>query len=316
MSIRKVDRFPYPFKGDTYRYSNNSVLLDPPIAIEVTPEYEEEMALKRSLLANHHNRCYQSLPHTNTAQWEIVSVILPHLANTYPDDFQLHINGDHWTFENRRLSERHSFVFGDNSTLPCEPLDFAGRHVQEDLILMGHRDGDLFLDAGQLCFPANWSLDFNLGMNFVQIHRPIPGFSDGGLDEKIRNFLMRLEVGQPWVRRNWSLNAGKKLDSSLETFHIWGQVRKQVTPENAGRLVHLRVEVQKLFRLPRSHSILFTIHTHLISLEELAENRAYLEQLRNVLVELPDFIAEYKGMKLYRTQTIQYLDHVLQKAGC
>lgn len=309
-----VSRFPYPFTSDSYRYSNNSILLDPPVAIEVTSEYTEEIALKRSLLASHPSRCYQSLPHTHVAQWETVRLILQHLHEADPEDFTLTIEGSKWTFSNRKLGETHCFVYGDDASLPCEPLDFVGRHVQEDLIIMGQRDGDLFLDAGQLCFPANWSLEFNLGMNFIEIHSPIPGFTDKDLNVKIRNFIMKLEDGQPWVRRNWSLNAGKRLDTSLETFHQWGQIRKQVTAENAGELVHLRVEVQKLFRLPRSHAVLFTIHSHLISLEQLGHNPAYLEQLYNVLVELPDFIAEYKGMTLYRQQTVQYLEAVLQKA--
>ncbi|MET3288958.1 UNVERIFIED_CONTAM: hypothetical protein ABID98_001528 [Brevibacillus sp. OAP136] len=316
MSSDKVSRFPYPFSSDVYRYSNNSLLLDPPIAIEVTPEYADEITLKRKLLADCHSRCYQSLPHTLQAQWEVVSVVLHHLAETYPASFTLDKKENLWTFTNQILNETATFTFGDAGTLPIEPLDFVGRHVQEDLIVMGQRDNDLFLDAGQLCFPANWSLQFNLGMNFVEIHTPIPGFSADRLDEKIRNFIMRLENGQPWVRRNWSLNAGHKLDSSLETFHLWGQKRKEITAENAGQEVYLRVEVQKLFRLPRTHAVLFTIHTHLISLQELSLNRDYAKQLYHVLVELPDFIADYKGMKLFRGQTINYLHNLFNEAGC
>ncbi|WP_256942263.1 DUF3445 domain-containing protein [Bacillus sp. OV166] len=52
-----------------------------------------------------------------------------------------------------------------------QPLDFIGRHVQEDIIFMMQRDGDLYLDAGQLCFPANWSLAFDLGLYFLFIMR-------------------------------------------------------------------------------------------------------------------------------------------------
>ncbi len=306
--------FPFPFKEDTYRYSNNSVLLDPPYAVDLTSEYEEEITLKRKLLLDHPTRCFQALPHTNEAQWEIVSLILHNLAEMSPDDFQLHINGDIWTFTNHKTNEREQFIFGNNASLPYEPLNFVGRHVQEDLILMGQRDHDLYLDAGQLCFPANWSLEFNLGMTFVEIHSPITRFTEGGLDVKIRNFIMRLEAGKPWVRRNWSLNAGRRLDTSLETFHLWGQERQRVTADNAGQLVQLRVEVQKLFRLPRTHSILFTIHTHLISLEEIAQKRSWLAQIYNILVELPDYIAEYKGMMLYKNAVLAYLENKLQQS--
>src|SRR5262249_40922311 len=99
-------------------------------------------------------------------------------------------------------------------------------------------------------------------MSFREIHHPIPGFKEEGLDGRILQFLLQLEAGNPWWRKNWSLMAGNRLDTSLETFDVWGKDRKKVTLENAGEFVHLRVEVQKLFRLPRSEGILFTIHTH------------------------------------------------------
>jgi hypothetical protein len=310
----KPSRFPFPLKEDYYRYSNNSTLLDPPVAIEITQEYQEEIELKRRLLAENHSRFYQSLPHTLEAQWEVVRLVLEQLAAYYPEQFQLERDGNDWKFTNRLTKETEQFTFGDPASLPCEPLDFAGRHVQEDLILMGHRDNDLYLDAGQLCFPSNWSIEFNLGMTFVELHTPIPRFTDDGLDLKIRDFIMRIEPGTPWVRRNWGLNAGRRLDATPGTFHIWGQERAKVTEENAGERVYMRVEVQKLFRLPYSYSILFTIHTHLLSLKELSQNREWAVRLLAVLQEIPDFISEYKGFSQYKSSVIHYLTRVVDEA--
>ncbi len=306
--------FPYPFSSNNYyRYSNNAIPLDPPICIELTDQYLKEIELKRDLLSNYPNRCYQSIPSTIDAQWEIVDLISHHLAAHYPQQFQLELDGEQRTLTNHQTQERTSFVFGDQSSLEWEPLDFIGRHVQEDLILMMQRDGDLYLDAGQLCFPANWSIYFDLGMTFKEIHRPIPGFHEEHLDEKILQFLMRLEAGQPWGRRNWSLMAGSRLDSSLETFTEWGPTRKQVTKENAGELVHLRVEVQKLFRLPKSHGILFTIHSHLLPISRLIAHRPWLEQFYAILHELPEIIADYKGISLYRKHVLDYLENEIAK---
>ena len=45
--------------------------------------------------------------------------------------------------------------------------------------------------------------------------------------------------------------------------------RTTVTPENVGEKVHLRVELQSFWRLPRSNAILFPIRCFLISLDEL-----------------------------------------------
>ncbi|WP_163100807.1 heme-dependent oxidative N-demethylase family protein [Peribacillus alkalitolerans] len=311
----ELQLFPYPFKEDVYRYSNNSILLDEPKSIDITPTYVEEIKIKRDLLKQYPERCYQSQSHTIKGQWEIVELLIDHLTVYYPNKFSIDKNANGWIFHNKILDEIHSFTFGDVSTLPCEPLDFIGRHVQEDLILMMQRDGDLFLDAGQLCFPANWSLAFNLGMNFKEIHQPIPGFKEESLDYRIQNFLMRLEAGNPWGRKNWSLMAGDRLDTSLETFDRWGQDRKRVTKENAGDFVHLRVEDQKLFRLPGTNGILFTIHTHLISLEEFTSNREWLLQFYNILKELPHHITDYKGLGLFKNQVIAYLEARLQEIG-
>ncbi|MEW9671406.1 DUF3445 domain-containing protein [Ammoniphilus sp. 3BR4] len=311
--LTTLDLFPFPLKEDIYRFFNNSMLLEPPCSIEVTPAYQEVVQLKRSLLDSHPVRCFGSLSHTLNAQWEIVDLVAHHLAAYYPDQFHLEKDGDRWTFANGITGEQVSFVFGETSSLPAEPLDFIGRHVQEDLILMMQRDGDLYLDAGQLCFPANWSLAFDLGMNFKEIHRPIPGFRDNHLDERILNFLMQLEAGQPWGRRNWSLMAGKKLDTSLETFDEWGKARREVTAENVGEFVHLRVEVQKLFRLPRSHGILFTIHSHLLPIGLLRHKPDWLQRFYSVLCELPDSIADYKGISLYRHTVVEYLRELLDE---
>ncbi|MBT2683356.1 DUF3445 domain-containing protein [Bacillus sp. ISL-37] len=306
--------FPYPFSDrDVYRYSNNAIPLNPPTGIELTEDYLDDINLKRKLLSNHPERCYHAASFTLEAQWEVLDLILHQLASCYPEKFKLVVNGNQWAFSNLQTGEEETFLFGDHTTLPFEPLDFVGRHVQEDLILMMQRDGDVFLDAGQLCFPANWSLFFDAGMSFKEIHKPIPGFHSASLDERILQFLMRIEAGSPWWRKNWSLMAGNRLDTSLETFAEWGKARKKVTKENVGKLVHLRVEVQKLFRLPKSNAILFTIHTHMLPLEQFIQHTPWLEQFSAILHELPEFIADYKGISLYRDVVLEYLEKELEK---
>ncbi|MBM7693626.1 hypothetical protein JOC77_003070 [Peribacillus deserti] len=313
MKLNELDLFPYPFHDDVYRYSNNSVLMDKPSSVEITPNYLEEINLKRKLLGSSPARCFQSLPYAKKAQWEVLEIVAQQLADSYPDKFSLDKKGKNWVFCNTLLNENHSFIIGDDSTLPHEPLDFIGRHVQEDLILMMQRDGDLYLDAGQLCFPANWSLAFNLGMKFKEIHNPIPGFKEEKLDDRILGFLLRVEAGNPWQRKNWSLMAGNRMDTSLETYDQWGKDRKKVTRENAGEFVYLRVEVQKILRMPRTNGILFTIHTYLLSLDEFCQNRKWLEQFYSILSELPEYIAEYKGLSMYKDQVLQYLKDKMKR---
>lgn len=311
----ELELFPYPFKEVVYRYSNNSTPLELSNCIDITLHYIVEIKLKRQLLQDHPKRCYQSLPHTMNGQWEILELVMEHLTTNYPASFTLDKNRNDWKFENKILQETHVFIVGDPTTLPCQPLDFIGRHVQEDLIFMMQRDGDLYLDVGQLCFPANWSLAFDLGMSFREIHTPIPGFKEEGLDSRILQFLLQLEAGNPWWRKSWSLMAGNRLDTTIETFDVWGQSRKAVTRESAGELVHLRVEVQKFFRLPCSGGILFMIHTHFLSLEKLASKPEWAEQVYQILSELPPQIVNYKGLSLFKDAVIHYLKEQLKGRG-
>jgi dimethylamine monooxygenase subunit A len=314
-SIPLIERFPFPFKGDSYRYSNNSEVLEPPFLLTITPEYVEEIELKRELLKMRKNQCYQSFSHSLEAQWEILEMIINEMTSLYPEYFSVKKDGDHWGFYNHLLKEQQSFIFGDASSLPYEPLDFIGRHVQEDLVYIAQRDGDLYMDAGQLCFPANWSIAFNLGMTYTEFHSPVPHFSDSGLAEKVRKFLLRMEAGKPWTRLNWTLTVEPILNTFPETFDEWGMKKEKITFENMGQLVHLRVEDQRLFRLPYSNGILFGIHTHLISLDELKKKEEWINRFYQVLMDLPDYIAQYKGFISYKDELINYLEEIIKTKG-
>ncbi|MGO8344970.1 heme-dependent oxidative N-demethylase subunit alpha family protein, partial [Rhizobium ruizarguesonis] len=69
---------------------------------------------------------------------------------------------------------------------------------------------------------------------------------------------------------NWTMTINPRLDTSPENYHNWGPDRTTVTPENVGEKVHLRVELQSLWRLPRSNAILFAIRCYLMNMEGLA----------------------------------------------
>lgn len=304
-----LERFPFPFQGDSYRYSNNSRALVPPVCIDVTPEYREEVLEKRRLLEQYPERTFRSFPHTLAAQWEIAGMLMHEMSHVYPRYFGLKKEGQLWTFQNKLLHEEHKFIFGESSTLPYEPLDFIGRHVQEDLIYLQQRDGDLYMDAGQLCFPANWSLAFDLGMTYLQFHSPVPIYSESGLAQKVLGFLLRMEAGKPWTRLNWTINVGDRLDTSPEEFGNWGKNKYSLHLGNVGQEVRLRTEDQRLFRLSGSNGILFSIHTHLLPLEMLVQNQVWAQRFYKVLEDLPDPLAEYKGFISFKPLLLEYLQN-------
>ena len=80
-----------------------------------------------------------------------------------------------------------------------------------------------------------------------------------------------------------------------------------MTPENVGEKMHLRVELQSLWRLPRSNAILFVIRCYLISLDELVTVPKWARRLPRVLKSLPPEIIDYKGLTRNRPIMIDWL---------
>ena len=53
-------------------------------------------------------------------------------------------------------------------------MEYITRQMQGDFSLQDERDGSLWMDAGMITTQADWSLDFDVGMNFMEWHAPVP----------------------------------------------------------------------------------------------------------------------------------------------
>jgi hypothetical protein len=71
--------------------------------------------------------------------------------------------------------------------------------------------------------------------------------------------------------------------------------------------LHLRVEVQHLLRLGVSNAVCFLIRTYLLPLRELATVPEWRRRLAAVLTELPEDMAEYKGISRFREPAAEWL---------
>jgi len=88
------------------------------------------------LLTEEHATYFQGSPETFPLQWETLEMLLPLMAQDYPEYFTLQISGQQWHWQNRLLDCEDVFVLNDAASLPLAPLDWLGRQVQEDLLLM------------------------------------------------------------------------------------------------------------------------------------------------------------------------------------
>ena len=308
-----IRRFPLPFADDHYMYSVNiephgagpagSVVQFP---FDIDEHYVAECRERAVVLAAEPLR-FQALPHTMSAQWDCLELLMESLARDYPLHFSLTRSGNDWHWTNRPLGIEQHFTFGDADTLPRPPLDYITRQAQGDFVVMDQRDGDLWIDAGMVTTPADWSLDFDMGMTFKEWHGPVPLAHEMNVFDRALKYLLNLRLGQPVRRLNWTMTIHPRLDTAPENYPFWGPDRTLVTPLNAGDLVHLRVELQGLWRLPRSNGVLFGIRTYFISLREIATVPKWARRVHRVLQNLHPALVDYKGLTRYRDAVLEWL---------
>ena len=306
-------RFPFPFPDDRYMYAVN---LEPHTRAGPSPAYEHVFDVdehyvaewrERALVLKDHPRRCMVLPHMMAAQWDTLELLMESLAQDYPDLFALERDGDAWTWTNRPLAIRDAFVFGRPETLPCEPFEYITRQAQGDFTLQDQRAGDLFMDGGMVTTQADWSLEFDLGMAFSEWHGPVPLAHESGVFDRALKYLLNLQLGRPVRRLNWTMTVNPRLDTSPERYPDWGPDRASLTPETVAHKLHLRVELQTLFRLPRSNAILFGVRAYLASLEELSRVAKWRKRLHRVLRDLHPSLVEYKGLSRFRDLAVDYL---------
>lgn len=177
------------------------------------------------------------------------------------------------------------------------------RLAQEDFCLLQKQaDGQYALTAAILCFPAHWRLGEKLGRPLREIHAPVPGFA-ARLAGPVDRFLANLAVERPVWRANWSVVEDPAL------FHPHARVpRADLTPEQAGEQLWLRVERQTLRRLPETGAVVFTIRTLVRPLVEIAAMPGVAGAMAARLRELEPGMAGYKGLPGFREPLLAWLD--------
>lgn len=313
-SLEAIKRFPFPFPEDQYRYSVNIESHTLPgekgsayeHLFDIDEHYLSEMAERKLVLNENPMRCL-AMPHMDLACWDFIDRAMTSLAADYPNYFSIEKKGDQWTWTNNLLHLKDSFTFGDSATLPSPPMEYMGCQVQGDIALLDQRNNDLFLDAGIVTCPADWSLAFNTGMSFSEWHGPVPLAHEEGIFERALKYLTAIPIDQPVRRLNWTLTINARMDTSPETFPNWGTDRNSITAENVGSKVYLRVELQVLDRMARSNALMFSIRTYLISMNDLVTNPVWARRMYHVLTTLPSELIEYKGMTRYHATLTDWL---------
>lgn len=156
-----------------------------------------------------------------------------------------------------------------------------------------------------LSCPSGWRLQQRVGWQMHQIHDAIPLWKEK-LQASMHKFFLNLKPSKAIQRNNLFIQPVGGI------FHL---VPFEERPKcDSIDQVHIRTELQSLFRLPRSRANIFTVRTYLTPITELEHEPEQLEALWDHTRNFPDSIAAYKCHHLWGDVFEEFCRRVLGKA--
>lgn len=206
--------------------------------------YAGQMAERDAALRDRRDEVIVASPASEAAQAELMDVVLKHLPEGFavgptsavrPDGVEVPLNGD-------------------------DPMGTLCRLVQEDLCLMEKPEeaSEHILTAASLCFPARWSLVEKFGRPLSGIHGPVEEY-DAGVAARVQRLFDGLQPGRPLWRWNLERKDTAELNLSMSEAEAHSSSR-----DPGPDAPYLRSERQVLVRLPRTHAVVFSIHTYVV----------------------------------------------------
>ncbi|MGF1538260.1 MAG: DUF3445 domain-containing protein [Elainellaceae cyanobacterium] len=264
--------------------------------IEIDAHYREQLRLRERLMGDRPEDVFAALPGSEPGQQEILELLLAHLLHYFPQHYQ------------RQGESVSNLTTGQQWRLTdLPPLALAGRLVQEDLCLLEPRERGYILTAAALCFPLRWRLREKIGLPLGAIHQHVPGY-DRKLERPVDSVFDRLKPDYPGYRLNWSVVDAP--DLFLDQPKHQQVLNTEITADNAGDRLWIRVERQTLRRLEKTGGVVFAIHTYVEPLSVL-ENRPLLARnLAIAIQKIPEAMQIYKNLPTIRDGLLKYLERI------
>ncbi|WP_299894090.1 DUF3445 domain-containing protein [uncultured Ruegeria sp.] len=143
------------------------------------------------------------------------------------------------------------------------PLDTLCRLVQEDFCILQKRADEHVLTGAILCFPASWRLSEKFMRPLIDIHVPVESY-DANLAKRVQRLFDGIQPGRPL----WRFNALWYEDPELFQPRSASEPREIRDRRQAS---YLRSERQTLLRLPKTNTVVFSIHTYVLAANAIPE---------------------------------------------
>jgi dimethylamine monooxygenase subunit A len=288
-----------PFVDGPFRWRLGLRPLDLHDWIEIDEHHAAELARRAELMAAHPSTVLVALDDAGPETTELRDLVVDHVLGRFPHVYgrpdphgPIIVSG---VDEPVHVRPGSGSGDGDGDGDPTEMIATAGRLVQEDLVLLVERRGELVVGAGCVCFPNRWHLSSKLGRTMREVHAPVARLNEQ-LAEPVDGFLARLRPERPFWRLGWGvLDTDERYQPLDATAPPRPGVPDADAPDGLDRSF-LRVERETLRRLPRTGAVLFTIRTYIRPLRSLVGRPDEMQRLAGALRALPDDVADYKQL--------------------
>lgn len=255
---------------------------DPSTLVEMDHTYLERIRHRRQLLAMHPNETHAANPVSITAVNELYQFFMSYyLPTRFPNMLRLQEDNLLCTVTNETFPTSTSSPKGMDLDVAVDALRVLSGLIDLDVLVLlplaPDLDGSIrhTLEAYTVCFPNGFNTAKKMGLRLADIHAPVPGYAQK-LGKSMDRYFERLTAGN-WVQRaNWTITTHSKLytpgDDGEENHLKSGQ---EIPTTNKGFRIEdcrVRVESQKLFRMPGTGAIVFAFKTYLTPLRDVKES--------------------------------------------
>ena len=157
----------------------------------------------------------------------------------------------------------------------------------------------MLLTAAVVCCPSRWMLSEKMGQDMLAIHAPVAKYAEH-VGAAVDTYFERITAEKTVWRSNWIIQDHPAL--------FQPRIPSAPLVKSPDQL-WIRMERQTLRRLPKTGGILFTIRGYQQPLPEyLSRSKEIASNIRTMLERLPDDVAQYKSVLLYRPAILPWIN--------
>ncbi len=242
----------------------------------------------------------------------ILTTEYPHYFQTrHSTDDQIHLDctltGETLVFNSCVYDPQQSRI---NTQPPyIHGFDALVSQIPEDLAVITTQDSGDHIVALHICAPGHWAPDEKIGLDFTQVHAPVPGMQH--IVKQHHSMVSTMIDHGPWVRFVWGFATDERLNHHPQPPpdcqpHVWrGRCFDPTVPDSS--TFYLRIERQVMVGLPHEGACLFFIHVSHLEGNTIRQNDTQRIALLSALESMTDQTLAYKGLSTSRDALIHWL---------